>query len=148
MSIAQSSQDLVEVVQRAGDWNGSVPQFVLERDAFDVFDQHHQLIVQPQRRVQGRDVGMLEGRLYPDLAHEPVRQIGIRFEVRKQNLHRLHTLGDHVSDPVDLPHASGAEDVNDLVVSDPLAPAVRHPVFSWGPIGSGPRRRPSERRSR
>src|SRR5260370_9153292 len=61
---------------------------------------------------------MLQARLDLDLAHETVSQIRFVLQIREQNLHGLNPVRSQVAGLEHLTHAPGAQDRNDLVVSD------------------------------
>src|ERR1035437_7374162 len=67
------------------------------------------------------DVGMIEGGLDLDFVQESVRQAGISFESRQENLHGFDAVRENIPDLIALAHAAGAEDLDDFVVADALA---------------------------
>ena len=92
-----------------------------ERFAFDVLDDHDELIFVGERGAERGDVGMVERGEETNFAKEAVGERLVGGEVGEKDLHRLDALGDDVADFVDFAHAAGAEDGNDFVVADVLA---------------------------
>ena len=92
-----------------------------ERFAFDVLDDHDELIFVGERGAEGGDVGMMERGEQTDFAEETVGERLVGGEVGEKDLHRLDALGDDVADFVDFAHAAGAEDGDDFVVADVLS---------------------------
>ncbi|MBP1625437.1 MAG: hypothetical protein H6Q07_3459 [Acidobacteria bacterium] len=99
---------------------------MIQRRPLDELHQHHELVFNPKRGVQRGNIGVIQTRLHLDFAHEPVREIGIPLQIWEQDLHRLNAIRNRVADFVDAPHASGAENLQNFVITDARTNFVVH----------------------
>ena len=87
--------------------------------AFHEFHDHQQLILNSQRCMKTRDIGVTESGKQLDLAQEPALQVCHFREVREQDLHGFHAVGDSVSNLVNLAHTTRAKNTGHFVIADP-----------------------------
>ena len=116
--VFQGGQHLHDVVDRLGRRQRPILEALIEGDALDELHHHEELILHAHRGAQGGDVRVLQAGLYFDFAQKAVGEIGLIDEIGKQHLHGFHAIRDDVADLVDLAHAAGAKDADNLIVAD------------------------------
>jgi hypothetical protein len=84
------------------------------------------VVVHPYGRVQRGDIGVLHAGLGFDLAEKAVSQLRLSRKIREQHLHGLDAVRNDIPDLIDLPHAAGAENADNLIVADVRADLEVH----------------------
>ena len=118
--------DLARDRQRVLEWNRAVSDAIGQRGPVD--ELHHQRL--PGRRfldaVDRRDVRMVQRGEDLRFALEPREALGIGGERRRQDLEGDVALQSAVTRAVDLPHAAGRDEAEDLVRTDPCTDGQGH----------------------
>ncbi len=109
VGIRQSAEHLRDVAEGLRQLDGLLLDSVVERRSFHQLHEHEELIIDPLRGIERRDVGVREAGLDLDLAAEALGQVWRVSQVRQQDLHGFGTIGNQMADSVHVAHASAAD---------------------------------------
>ena len=126
MGVGEGGEGLVGGVERLGDRQAADAHEAVEGGAFDELHDHDHLVANALSGAQGGDVGMFETGGDFDFAAEALDQLGVFVEAGEENLHGVDTVRDGVADLIDLAHAAGSENGENLVIAGHLPDGEIH----------------------
>jgi hypothetical protein len=97
---------------------------VFQAGAFHQFQ--NQAVSNTQRRVEGRDVGMLQAGVDFDLAQESIGKTGVFIKIGEHDFHGLLAVRDQASYAINLAHAAAAQNAGDLIIAEDVADLNSH----------------------
>ena len=118
--------DLGGDAERFGDGERSPRQPLRERLAVHELEDQAPGVAEALEPVDGADVRVVERRQQPRLALETREPLAIGRELRRQDLDRDVTSEDAIARPIHFAHAAGAEQADDLVLTEARPGSQRH----------------------
>src|SRR5262249_32126637 len=106
MRVIQRRKHLANVIDTFVKRNRPLLQPLRYGGTFDDLQDEEKLIFTANRRMKRGYIGMIECGEQLDLTQKSRLEISVLRQVRQQDLHRLHPVGDDVPDLIDLAHAS------------------------------------------
>ena len=125
MGIAQRGQCLTDVIEAGIQSKLAGLEQTLESLPLDEFHNQNKPSVDLHCIVYGGNVGVVERRLHRDLALKSL-DLPLQCAVSRDNFHGLPALGETMLRLKNLPHAAGADDPRDLVITESFSNMETH----------------------